>query len=131
MSKAEGNPHVVALRGTGIVVKRIIDPGPTTERNRLYTGVPYVESIRFSGSTSVWDDWRTYAGIAAFFLLAALGYGLYLLHARKIPEDTPARWREGGPRHFSLGSIGGRPAPRLDDITLDELADSMGYFKSD
>ncbi len=130
VTDAQGSPHVVPLSGVGIAVAPL-SPGGLTSRTRLYTDVPYVKGVSSSGAPGLWKDWRIHAGIAAFFLLAAMGYGLYLRHARKIPEDKPARWLEGGPRLFSLGSMGGSPAPRLDDLTLDELADSMGYFKSD
>ena len=71
-----------------------------------------------------------YAALAAFVLLVALLYSLYIWRSRKIPQDEPAYWDPAGSRHFSLGSIGGQPAPRLDDETLNQLADSMGYFQS-
>ncbi len=74
---------------------------------------------------------RKYAGMALLFLLSALSYSIYLLLGRKPPRDKPAVWNEEGTRHFPLGSIGGEPAPRLSEAVLDQLAESMGYFRSE
>lgn len=98
-------------------------------RKRLYTDVPYVADIRYELLES-FPLWQRYAGIAVFFFFAALLYGLYLWRSHKIPEDEAPVYNPDGPRHFALGSIGGEPAPRLNDVTLNELADSMGYFQS-
>ena len=76
-------------------------------------------------------QWQRYAALAAFFLGVASLYALYLWRSRQIPQDKTPDWNESGPRHFSPGSIGGQPAPFLDDETLNHLADSMGYFQSE
>jgi len=77
------------------------------------------------------SEWQQYAALAAILLLSALIYGLYIWRSHRIAEDKPARWNEAAPRHFPIGSIGGKPAPRLDDEALNHLADSMGYFESE
>jgi hypothetical protein len=77
------------------------------------------------------DPWKLYAAMAAFGLLGALLYGLLLWRRHRGPADQAPEWDRAGPRHFSLGAIGGQPAPRLDDETLGQLADSMGYFQSE
>lgn len=104
-------------------------PALTQPRKRLYTDVPYVASISYEPLES-WQRWHLYAGLATGFLFAALLYGLYLWRSRRIPEDAPPPYNPDGPRHFPLGSIGGQPAPFLNNTTLSELADSLGYFQS-
>ena len=74
--------------------------------------------------------WLPYAAGAAFFLCAAGLYGIVIWRKQQIPPDEPAAWDADKPRHFRLGSIGGRAAPWLDDETLNHLADSMGYFQN-
>ncbi|MFO1429396.1 MAG: formylglycine-generating enzyme family protein [Candidatus Competibacteraceae bacterium] len=50
----------------------------------------------------------------------------------KLPGTGEAPiWDEKLPRLFRPGIIGGKPAPRLDNETLDQLADSMGYFQNE
>ncbi|MEZ4866215.1 MAG: hypothetical protein R3C14_33165 [Caldilineaceae bacterium] len=98
-------------------------------RKRLYTDVPYVARIDYV-PLETFPLWQRYAGVAAFFLFAALLYGLYLWRAHKIPEDEAPVYDPNGPRHFPLGAIGGQPAPRLTNATLSELADAIGYFQS-
>lgn len=105
-------------------------PIPTVEPKRLYTDVPYVansEYVRIRSSTAG----QPYAALALFLLCAALLYGLWLWRKQKVPQDQAAKWdKTVGARHFPLASIGGQPAPLLDDETLAQLADSMGYFQS-
>ncbi|MCI0526705.1 MAG: hypothetical protein L0Y56_04535, partial [Nitrospira sp.] len=48
-----------------------------------------------------------------------------------VIETRTLDWDPNGPRHFRVGMIGGKPAPRLDPSTLDQLADSLGYFQSE
>lgn len=98
-------------------------------RKRLYTDVPYVADIRYE-PLETFPLWQRYAGVAAFFFFAVLLYGLYLWRSHKIPEDEAPTYNPDGPRYFALSSIGGEPAPRLNDVMLNELADSMGYFQS-
>jgi hypothetical protein len=76
-------------------------------------------------------SWWDYAGVgiltAALLLLAVL---LYRLLAHREPDEGPAFDPEA-PQHFRRGDIGGRPVPRLDDETLSQLADSLGFFRSE
>ena len=119
------SPQYVALQGTGGVAEPT--PDPLAERKRLYRDVPYVKDIEY---VPISTNWQRLTAFAVFFLLAALGYAIYLWRSRKIPEDRAALWDKDKPRFFPLGSIGGEPAPRLCDETLNQLADCMGYFKS-
>jgi len=49
----------------------------------------------------------------------------------ELPDAEAPIWNEDLPRLFRPGTIGGKPAPRLDNETLDQLADSLGYFQSE
>ncbi|MCP4287760.1 MAG: hypothetical protein GY792_25535, partial [Gammaproteobacteria bacterium] len=107
---------------------------PLKERKRRYVNVPYIESLNHIPLSQLpQSGFAQYAGYAAGGMLFILVmYGLYLWQSRKIPEDDAPYINdsEEAPRHFALGSIGGKPAPRFDDESLNHLADSMGYFQS-
>jgi formylglycine-generating enzyme required for sulfatase activity/uncharacterized protein with von Willebrand factor type A (vWA) domain len=49
----------------------------------------------------------------------------------ELPDAEALVWNENLPRLFRPSTIGGRPALRLDNETLDQLADSLGYFQSE
>jgi formylglycine-generating enzyme required for sulfatase activity len=49
----------------------------------------------------------------------------------ELPDAEAPVWDETLPRLFRPSTIGGRPALRLDNETLDQLADSLGYFQSE
>lgn len=74
--------------------------------------------------------WETYAKATAFFFLAFVGYGGYLRWRKSPQEEVDPEPDPSLPRFFDPGVIGGRPTPTLDDETLDVLADSMGYFRT-
>jgi len=102
--------------------------------NESKTAVHYIREISHVSLFSRSDipyQCKKYAGMALLFLLSSLLYAIYLLRGRKPPRDKPAVWNEEGTRHFPLGSIGGKPAPRLSESVLDQLAESMGYFRSE
>ncbi len=105
-----------------------------TEISYTDQAIPYIREISHVSVFNRSDipyECRKYAGTALLFFLSVLLYGIYLLRGRKPPRDKPAVWNEEGPRHFPLGSIGGRPGPRLSETLLDQLAESMGYFLSE
>jgi hypothetical protein len=68
--------------------------------------------------------------VQAVLLLLFLGNVVLLLWRRWPPKPKPSAVDAALPRLFDPGTIGGRPAPRLNDETLDALADSLGYFRS-
>lgn len=130
-SNKADSPHRVTLRATGFILQDTLQvTRPPSERKRLYTNVPYVKSITYSPLEKL-DDWKWSALIAMLILVITVIYAVYLWRSRKIPEDKPPVWDENKPRHFSMAAIGGKPAPRLDDATLDQLADAMGYFQTE
>lgn len=49
----------------------------------------------------------------------------------RIPQALVLHLNPEALSHFRLGTIGGKPAPYLDAATLDQLADSLGYFQSE
>ncbi|MCP4426669.1 MAG: hypothetical protein GY803_19425, partial [Chloroflexi bacterium] len=72
-----------------------------------------------------------YIGYFAVGLLSVgIVYGFAIWRSRKIPEDSAPPCDSEKDRRFFLGRIGGKPKPRLDNETLNHLADSMGYFQS-
>ncbi len=98
-------------------------------RWRHYPALPHL-AIRQELSESMAAGLR-YLSIACFVLLTVFVYGLWLWRSHRVPEDRQAYWQETGPRHFRPGELGGTPAPRLTDAVLAELADSMGYYRSE
>ncbi|MCP4702642.1 MAG: SUMF1/EgtB/PvdO family nonheme iron enzyme [Gammaproteobacteria bacterium] len=126
-------PQRVALRGSGFT--ELLPPSPEPKqtapiRERLYKDVPYIKNIRFEPFKPA-TEWQKPAGIAAFLLLLLLLYAFHLWRGSRIPEVKTATYDKTRKRHFPLGSIGGRPAPRLSGEMLDEMADFMGYFDSE
>ncbi|MCP4353455.1 MAG: SUMF1/EgtB/PvdO family nonheme iron enzyme [Desulfobacterales bacterium] len=107
-----------------------VKPTRKFEQKRLYTDIPYVKDIQYLPLEKQ-KDWQKYAGIAVLLLIILIAYSLHLWHSRKIPKVKPAQWDKDGPRHFSMGSIGGKRSALLDDDILDQLADSMGYFQGE
>ncbi|MES1240709.1 MAG: hypothetical protein ABUT39_03740 [Acidobacteriota bacterium] len=87
-----------------------------------------VLKARFSPAPSppFWADPRLLAG-------AALGYAFWLGRwLRSVPRaPAPSEAPGKGPRLFRSGLVGGGLAPRLDRQTLDRVADSLGYFRSE
>ncbi len=78
------------------------------------------------------SGWQTPAIFGTLSLLAPLLYSGYLWWGRRPPRDAPPATVDPSlPRLFDPGAIGGTPAPRLDDETLDVLADSLGYYRSE
>lgn len=72
------------------------------------------------------------AGVAGVVVFAAfLAWAVYSATRKRDEEGEPPRWSKDGPRLFPTGSIGGRVPPRLDNATLDAVADSLGYFRSE
>ncbi|MCP4405284.1 MAG: hypothetical protein GY801_49290, partial [bacterium] len=72
-----------------------------------------------------------YSGYFAVGLLSVgIVYGFAIWRSRKIPEDRAPPCDSEKDRRFFLGRIGGSAQPRLDNETLNHLADSMGYFQS-
>lgn len=114
----------IALSGRGREAERIVD-----ERTRLYSNIPYVANISYE-PLGFASRWQSYAGMSIFLICAVLLYSLYLWRSHQIPQDKAAYWDERGSRHFPLGSIGGSPRQRLNDDSLNQMADSMGYFRS-
>lgn len=126
-SNDDHSPHQVTLRAVGLVLP---PTEPVARRTRLYTDVPCVSDIAYIPLAKS-GAWQLPALFAALAFLFTGCYAVYLWRSRKIPEDKPPVWDENKPRHFSIAAIGGKPEPRLDDATLDQLADAMGYFKTE
>lgn len=66
--------------------------------------------------------------------VAALAYGWWFWRWFAASRGGPVPTTDADdsrPRLFRPGSVGGAPAPRLDRQTLDRLADSLGYFRSE
>ncbi|HEX8089866.1 MAG TPA: hypothetical protein VF762_13485, partial [Blastocatellia bacterium] len=82
-------------------------------------------------SLSIPRGWEDTAALAGFFSAPFLLYGIYCWLNRKSDPDKPPKWDQEGPRHLPLSKLGGAPSPHLDDATLDQIADSLGYFKSE
>ncbi len=69
--------------------------------------------------------------VGSLIVLALLAGAIYHATRKRDEESEPPRWSKDGPRLFPTGSIGGRVPPRLDNATLDLVADSLGYFRSE
>ena len=120
-SNAHEAPWVVFLRAGRAEI-----PAPTEERT-VTIPVLTAEEISLHG-----PDWRNSALWGTLCLLAFLADGAYLLWRRRPPHDAPPPATDPSlPRLFDPGTIGGAPEPRLDDETLDVLADSLGYYRSE
>ncbi|MCP4289309.1 MAG: hypothetical protein GY792_33625, partial [Gammaproteobacteria bacterium] len=115
--------NTVLLRGAG---KTQTGSRPT----RLYPDVPYVAGEPAYEPLERSSLWKVYAGISAGLLIITILYAIYLRRLRKGPQDKKPDYDENAPKMFHPGTIGGTPEARLDQDTLCELADSMGYFKS-
>ncbi|MCP4106342.1 MAG: leucine-rich repeat domain-containing protein, partial [Desulfobacteraceae bacterium] len=100
------------------------------ERYRLYKNLPYVKDI-IPVSPGKIEDWKKIAGAAGVLLTVILAYAFFLWKSHKIPKDKPPKWDKHGPRHFRVGSIGGKMSRFLDPDTLDQLGDLLGYFQSE
>lgn len=106
-------------------------PVDTGAAYRNYRNVPVaVKSETFARLRS--GAWVLPFGLGLGLLSASAFYGLVLYPRRNPPDEEPARFDRDPrlPRHFSLGAVGGTPAPLLGDADLDELADTLGYFAS-
>ena len=115
---AADEPATVSLRGSG------------TPPGTVFRRVPHVAEIRREPLEASATR-RTLAGIAAVFLLSALWWGIRLRRLEKPPPVEAPKFDPEKERFFHPGEIGGTPEPRLDEATLAELADSMGYFRSE
>jgi len=99
------------------------------ELMRTYPEAPVLrlKSYRPWPKPPAWTDYRLLA-------VAALGWGVWVWRwvrsLRRITIQDEPRW-DSGPRLFRPGTVGGTPAPRLDRQTLDRVADSLGYFRSE
>jgi hypothetical protein len=87
-------------------------------------------SLSGTGTNQVIAPWKIYAILTAILFFGLLIYGFWLWRSRQLPEDIPPVWQFDKPRLFSLGTVGGKPQPRLSPKILDILADSIGYFQS-
>ncbi len=107
-----------------------VDEPPPEPKRRLYRNVPYVKDVRYEAvqRSTVWR-WSLAASIV--LLASLLAYALYLLRLKRGPVDKAPPIDKDGPMFFHPGTIGGKPRPWLDETTLADLADSMGYFKSE
>ena len=98
---------------------------------RIYRNVPVVAEITtFRRSRS--GAWVLPLGLGLALLATSAFYGMVLYPRRHPPDEEPASFDTNPelPRHFSLGAVGGTPAPLLGDADLDELADALSYFAS-
>jgi hypothetical protein len=76
-------------------------------------------------------DWRSILNsIGLGLLVLALAHFCKRVWAR-LKSEEKSEWNEEGPRYFRLGSIGGDPQPQMDASSLDQMADSLSYFKSE
>ena len=105
------------------------EPPPEPKR-RLYRNVPYVENVRYDPIQRS-TVWQRHLAVSIFLCLGLLAYALYLLRLKRGPVDKAPPLDKNGPMFFHPGTIGGNPRPWLDETTLADLADSMGYFKSE
>lgn len=103
---------------------------PPKPRFRKYKNIPRVAQTEYKPLEKS-NAWKLIALIALILFIFSVAHGIYLLRSHKIFEDKPPVWDPEGPHHFSMSSIGGKPAPWLDEVCLEELADSMGYFQSE
>jgi formylglycine-generating enzyme required for sulfatase activity len=104
----------VALQGSGVVYRR----------------VPFVAKIRrepLERSTS----WLMPAAIAVVYFMLVIWCWNWLRRLEKPPLVQAPKVDPKKEKFFHPGDIGGKPEPRLDEATLAELADSMGYFRSE
>jgi hypothetical protein len=94
---------------------------------RLY---PNAVGIRIK---KVPPDRRLEWSLTGTLIIGVSGYGLWLwwLWRRRNRGPIPPAAGEGLPRLFRTAEIGGAPDPLLDRETLDRLADSLGYFRSE
>ncbi len=123
-----GPPDVVSrvdLRGGGISMAEAA-PEPAM---RDYQ-VPVVTDVRpLEGSVPL--PWKRSAWIAAALLLLQAAFGAWLWWLRQPPKDEAPEWDPDAPRLFRTARLGGDPSPWLDKETLDRLADTLGYFRSE
>lgn len=117
-------------------VPDLVEPlpiAPPNQTNRqTTTGVSVsVKEIGPPVQLPVEHSWRDQAGVVGLFSLLTLGYAIFLWVLGNLPTEHKLAWDPRGQRHFPLGQIGGKSAPHLDSVTLDQLADSLGYFQSE
>jgi TonB family protein len=100
-------------------------PTATPEKIALTASADPARQLLSEGS------WLDYVGAGllatAVLLLLFISYRLVSTHSR----DEKTSFDPEAPQHFARGDIGGRPSPRLDDGTLSQLADSLGFFRSE
>ncbi|MCP4699936.1 MAG: PEGA domain-containing protein [Gammaproteobacteria bacterium] len=124
LHNAEHRSDTVLLKGLGL------EEDEKTVRKRLYPNAPYVQDVKYEALKPS-KTWQKYAGLVMVLGIITLLYGLYLRHLRQGPQDRKSVWDENAPKMFHPGTIGGKPQDWLDQETLSELADSMGYFRSE
>ena len=116
-----------------VVPTPISEPAAATgQQYRTYRNVPVIAALSsFERPRS--SAWLLPFGLGLALLCSAGAYGLAIYVRRNPTDDGPARFDPDPrrPRYFSIGAIGGTPAPLLSDAALDELADALGYFASD
>ncbi|HWM91568.1 MAG TPA: hypothetical protein VN493_12450 [Thermoanaerobaculia bacterium] len=100
-------------------------PNPAT-RTYPHAPVLVLKEVLPTERPPAWPDLRL-LGIAAL----AYGWWLWKWLAATRGGPDPGKIDDSRPRLFRPESIGGAPAPRLDRQTLDRLADSLGYFRSE
>ncbi len=140
-ANTKNSPHVVKLVGSlkdkedKLVTSTDVPEMPEEKLpdTRKYKNILYAEKDPEYDEFGISKEWLIYLGLSIFFLTSTSIFAVFIIKSRKIPEDEEPFWNEDkeSPRHFSIGTIGGKPCPRIDDNTLDQLADSMGYFKSE
>ncbi len=112
-----------ALQGMGVM--EITDISQT----RSYSNVPTVKGVQYAPLESS-RLWLLPGGLFLALLCVAESYRRYLRRLERGPQDRPPDIDPRAPKMFRSAAIGGSPSPWLDDETLCELADSIGYFKS-
>ncbi|MCP4423113.1 MAG: hypothetical protein GY803_01340, partial [Chloroflexi bacterium] len=98
-------------------------------QTRSYSNVPTVKGVQYAPLESS-RLWLLPGGLFLALLCVAESYRRYLRRLERGPQDRPPDIDPRAPKMFRSAAIGGSPSPWLDDETLCELADSIGYFKS-
>jgi len=98
----------------------------TRPENRLYSNVPFVKELRYPP--------RRRLSVQLLLTIIPAGltlfYFLCLWRLKQGPRDKAPLIDKNAPQMFHPGVIGASPQAWLDAATLDEAADSMGYFQS-
>ena len=112
-----------------VTLPKKIQPTKTTSTT-IQSPTPTIGNIHHSPAKFPKTKQQALLQTALLWLLT-FAYGIVIWRARKIPKDKKPDFNLNLPQHLALEQLGGKPAGQLDQQTLSQLADCVGYFVSD